>query len=72
MDITQTIVSTACANDGALITDAVAWIAGTVGIASVAANFRKRLPAPVARVIDMLALNFVRELERDAQQDAAK
>lgn len=62
MDTTNTIVQAACADNGALLTNVIAWVGGTVGVASVLANFRNRLPAPVVSLLDSLALNFVKTL----------
>ncbi len=59
------IVGAACANNGALLK----WLVGLFGTtagASLLANFRNRLPAGVASVLDVLALNFVRAVESSA------
>lgn len=60
--VTQSAVSAVCANNGALILHAIAWVFGTVGVASIVANFRNRMPAPVVKVIDVLAFNFVKAI----------
>ena len=60
MSFTQSVVDTVCANNGAFLTGTVAYVAGAVGLASVLANFRNKLPASVVSVLDALALNFVK------------
>ena len=60
MSLTQSVVDTVCANNGAFLTGTVAYVAGAVGLASVLANFRNKLPASVVSVLDTLALNFVK------------
>jgi hypothetical protein len=62
------IVSDVCANNGALLTQVIAWGAGAVGAASLLANFRKYLPPWLAGALDTLALNFVKEAAQRASQ----
>lgn len=58
----QDVVAAVCADNGSLIVQAIAWIGGTVGAASLLANFRNKLPPPLVAVLDTLALNFVKAL----------
>ena len=60
MNIIQSAASLACSDNGSYIVQAVAYIGGTVGVASVVANFRNKLPPVVVQVADALALNFVK------------
>lgn len=62
------IVNDLCANNGALLTEIIAWVAGTIGTASFIANFRKYLPAWLVSALDVLALNFVKQAAQDAAQ----
>jgi hypothetical protein len=67
MDSTlHTVIADACANNGALLEHWIAWIAGISTVASLIANLRNRIPAPVLTVIDTLALNFVKQAAEDA------
>ena len=60
------IVTDVCANNGALLTEIIAYGAGTIGAASFLANFRKYLPPWLASVLDTLALNFVKQVAQQA------
>ena len=60
-------IDQACANHGA----ALKWIAGIAGtsvLASLIANFRRKLPPLLVKLLDLAALNFVRALKTAAEQ----
>lgn len=71
-DTVNQIVTDACANNGVLLRELLAWCGSAVGLviggSSLLANFRKRLPAGLLPIVETLALNFVKT---EASQAAA-
>lgn len=59
------IADTVCSNDGAVLKYALGLL-GTSTVASIVANFRSKLPPIVIKVLDLLALNFVKTVEQAA------
>ena len=58
-DPTQ-IAQLICANNGAVLSQIIGWGLGAIGGASLLANFRGKIPAPVMSVVDAVALNWVK------------
>ena len=61
------VITDVCANSGALLKFA-AYAGGTISAASLLANFRKLLPAPIASMLDLVALNLVKAAAQTADQ----
>lgn len=72
-DTVNQLVNTACANNGALIHSVIEYVGGTVAVASLVANARKYLPAPLVTLLDAVALNFAKQAaDTAAKQQGAK
>lgn len=56
----QSFVDAACSNNGALLTKVIAWGGGVIAACSFVANFRSKIPPGVMKVIDGIALNWVK------------
>lgn len=59
----QEWINAACADNGALLGKWTNWLLGLLGTfvgASVVQNFRRFIPMPLMKVLDVLALNFVK------------
>lgn len=60
-----------CADNGAVISWSLNALLGASTVASVAANFRKRLPPGLIRFLDVLALNFAAAIKQAASEEQA-
>jgi hypothetical protein len=64
------LIGAACADNGALLHWAVGGLAASVA-ASALANLRNHVPPSVIAVIDVLALNFIKTAQAEAEAKQA-
>jgi hypothetical protein len=65
------VVDQLCSDKSGLVST-IAWAGGVMGAASLLANFRSRLPAPVVFVLDFVGANWFKWFESAASQAAAQ
>jgi len=61
-DVTNAVVDLACRDGGAGLTYALTGLFGLVAGASALANFRSKIPPGLVKLLDLLALNFIKGL----------